>query len=93
MPATKSKRQWRDFDDFTRCAEVLIARAEGQVGGKWWKWGEAETLTMIAEFNAASEFFDRDDLYQRTKVAKPDLLNCHTHRQITRRVVSEQVGC
>ena len=90
LPA-KTKHQWRDFDDFINTAKVLIARADGG-SGKWWLWGEADTLAMIAEFNAALKFFNRDELYQRTKVMKPDFLNCHTHWQITRRVVSEQVG-
>ena len=91
LPAT-SKHQWRDFDDFTHCAEVLVWRYDEKLGGKWWKWCEDSTLAMIAEFNAGLEFFNREDFYQRTKVAKRDLLNRHTHRQLTRRVVSEQVG-
>jgi hypothetical protein len=44
------------------------------------------------KFDAGREFFEREELYQKTKELKPDLLNGHTPWQITRRVVAEQVG-
>jgi hypothetical protein len=50
------------------------------------------SLAYFREFDAAREFFERDELYEETKEAKPNLLNCHTTRQLSRRVVSEQVG-
>jgi hypothetical protein len=103
LPAVKARHEWRDFDDHTRVAEVLMRRLDEVNAGcakkpfnleaaKFDASWRAGTLAMEREFDEGREFFEREELYQKTKKSQPDLLDCWSNRVITRRVVAEQVG-
>jgi hypothetical protein len=90
LPATRGKREYRDFDDFARLGKTLVERFDDVVVR-----GNADdgtTLPMIKAFWVETAFFDRDTLYEETKKKRPNHVGCHTDRQITRRVVSEEIS-
>ena len=94
VPA-KPKREYRDFDDYVRAAELLdryaaYAYDEEKQEGRWIRHETA--LAVYREWDAAFEHFERDDQYEQTKHKKPDLLGAHTDRVIKQRFVSEQAA-
>ena len=99
VPAVKDKREWREFDDFARLAEEVQHYADLALGDKMVLWEAEYALAnwrgverIFQQYTKAREFYERDDLYQVTKHSRRNLLNVSTHSQITRRVVSVQVG-
>jgi hypothetical protein len=99
LPVRKPQRAWRDFDDFAALAKALLARAAEALDDKlssqdarhlFERWHGVERA--FKRFDKAREYFERDALYETAKQARPNLIGCHTHRQIARRVASEQVG-
>lgn len=84
------KDEYRAFDDFARLARMLVDRFDDIVVRE--KADAGDTADMLAAFFGGLEYFERDALYQHKQPHRPNLMNVWTDWQITRRVVSEQVG-
>jgi hypothetical protein len=92
-------REWRDFDDFARLADELDRIGALTFSDKPAVWHAESALAewrgverTFQRFAKAREFYERDDLYEVTKQSRRNLVGTWTEHQLTRRVVTEQVG-
>src|SRR5262245_17605786 len=104
VPATTEPREYRDFDDYRRAAESFLHAYSEIIDAYEERNKKSEQLNYMIdlfadrlmsryrEFDRGRQYYERPELYSKTKKEKPDLLNCHTNRVISRRMVSEQVG-
>jgi hypothetical protein len=107
LPSAKAKRDWADFDDFARAGESLNQRISqimetiekllqkdpsSLAGAELVAQYGPDPVALAREFQRGWAIYERDELYEETKKARPDLLDCWTTRVIKRRVVSEMIS-